>query len=72
MCASILLKFGARIGGIKANSCIDFGVNLFNIQGGIINCTDKTKSNFCQAYRLNCFEEQTENQYVARGVPFGG
>jgi len=36
----------------------------------------KTKSNFYQAYRVNRFEEQAENRYLARlnirGVPFGG
>ena len=68
--ALILLKFGTRIGGLKSNTSIDFWVNLIN------DFTHKSKSNFCQAYRLNCFEEQAENRYVARlnirGVPFGG
>ena len=36
----------------------------------------KVKSNFYQAYRVNYFEEQSENWYVAklniRGVPFDG
>jgi len=36
----------------------------------------KTKLNFYHAYRVNRFEKQTENQYVARlnirEVPFGG
>ena len=36
----------------------------------------KARSNFCQANRFTCFEEQAENWYVARlnirGVPFGG
>ena len=74
--ASILLKFGTRIGGLKANTSINFWVNLINIEGVISDFTHKSKSNFCQAYRLNCFEEQAENRYVARlnirGVPFGG
>ena len=74
--ALILLKFGTRIGGLKANTRIDFWVNLINIEGVISNFTHKSKSNFCQAYRVNCFEEQAENRYVARlnirGVPFGG
>ena len=26
----------------------------------------KAKSNFCRTYRVNCFEEQAENQYVAK------
>jgi len=34
-----------------------------------------SKSNFCQAYSVNSFEEQAENQSVARlnirGIPFG-
>jgi len=51
-------------------------VNLINIQGVISDFTCKVKSNFCHAYRVNHFEEQTENWYVARlnikGVPFGG
>ena len=37
---------------------------------------EKTKSNFCQAYKVNCFEEQIENQSIARlnirVVSFGG
>jgi len=37
----------------------------------------KAKSNFCcHTYKVNRFEEQAENWYVARvnikGVPFGG
>ena len=74
MRASILLKFGTRIGGLKAKTSIDFWVNLINIEGVISDFTHKSK--FCQAYRLNCFKEQAENRYVARlnirGVPFGG
>ena len=76
MRASILLKFGTRIGGLKANSSINFWVNVINIEGVISDFTHKSKSNFCQAYRLNRYEEQAENRYVAklniRGVPFGG
>jgi len=68
--------FGTRIGGLKANTSIDFGVNLINIEGVISDFTHKSKSNFCQAYRVNHFEEQAENWYVARlnirGVLFGG
>ena len=74
MRASILLKCSC-IGGTKANNCINFGVNLFNIQGVISDFTHKTKSNICQTYRVNCFMEQAENQSVAglniTGVPFG-
>ena len=73
--ASILLKFGTRIGGIKKNTYINFGAYLFNIRGVKSDFTHKTKSNFCQANRVNRFEEQTGNWYVAglniRGVPFG-
>jgi len=76
MRASIWLKFGTRIRGLKANTSIAFGVNLINIKEVISDFTHKSKSNFCQAYRVNCFEEQAENWYVARlnirGVPFGG
>jgi len=74
--ASILLKFGTHIGGLKANTSINFWVNLINIEGVLNDFTHKSKSNFCQAYRVNRFEEQAENRYVARlnirGVPFGG
>ena len=75
MCASIWLKFGTRIGGLNVNIRIKFGINLINIRGVISDFTHLTKSNFCQAYRLNCFEEQAENRCVARlnirVVPFG-
>ena len=75
MHASIWLKFGTRIGGLNANNGIKFGINPINIQGVTSDFTHLIKSNFCQAYRLNCFEEQAENRYVARlnirGVPFG-
>jgi len=73
---SILLKFGTCIGGLNANTSIDFWVNLINIEGVISDFAHKSKSSFCQAYRVNRFEEQAENRYVARlnirGVPFGG
>ena len=71
--ASILLKFGTPIGGLKANTSIDLWVNLINIEGVVGDFMHKLKSNFCQAYRVNRFEEQAENWYVARsnirGVP---
>jgi len=74
--ASILLKFGTRIGGLKANTSIDFWINLINIEGVISDFMHKSKSNFCRAYRVKHFKEQAENRYVARlnirGVPFGG
>jgi len=45
-------------------------------QGVISYFTCEAKANFCHAFRVNRFEEQAENQYVARlnirGVPFGG
>jgi len=76
MCASIWLKFGTRIRGLKVNASIKFGINPINIQGVTSDFMHKTKSNFCQAYRVNCFEEQAENRYVTRlnirGVLFGG
>ena len=73
--ALIWLKFGTRtrIGGLKANTSINVWVN---VEGVISNFSHKSKSNFCQAYRVNCFEKQAENQYVARlnirRVRFGG
>ena len=78
MRVSIWLKLGTRIGGLKANTSIKFGINLINIQESTCDFAHKSKSNlrFCQANRVNCFEEQAENQYVVRlnirGVPFGG
>ena len=76
MWASIRLKFGAHIGGLKENTIIIFGINMINIQGVISNFMHKTKSNFFHAYRVKCIEEQAENWYVAslniRGVHFGG
>jgi len=77
VCAAlILLKFGTRIEGLKANTIINFRVNLISIKGVLCDFMHKSKWNFCQAYRINRFEEQAENQYVARlniiGVPFGG
>ena len=74
MHASIWLKFGTHIGGLKANTSINFGVNLFKIQGILSDFMHKGKSNFCHAYRLNCFKEQAKNKFVARlnirAVPF--
>ena len=37
MHASIWLKLGILIGGLKVNTSIKFGANLINIQGVIIN-----------------------------------
>jgi len=39
--ASILLKYGTRIGGLKANTSIDFWVNLINIEKVISDFTHK-------------------------------
>ena len=58
MCALIELKFGTLIGGLKANTRIKFGMNSINSQGIMSNFKQKTKSNFWQTYRINCFEEQ--------------
>jgi len=48
-------------------------MNPINIQGVM---SDFTNSNFCQTYKVNRFEEQIENLYVARlnnrVMPFGG
>jgi len=53
-----------------------WGKNLINNEGVISDFTHKAKSNFCHAYRVNHFEEQAENRYVARlnirGVHFNG
>ena len=76
MHTSIYLKFKTLIGGLKANTSIKFGMNPINIRGVISDFMQKTKSSFSQAYRVNRFEEQFENRYVARlsirVVPFGG
>jgi len=74
MRASIWLKFGTRIGSLNTNISMKFGINLINIRGVTSDFTHLTKLNFCQAYKLNRFEKQAENRYVARlnirGVPF--
>ena len=76
MRASIWLKFRTYIGDLKANISIKSGINLKNIQEDISDFMYKTKLKFFHVYRVSCFEEQVENQYVARlnirGVPFGG
>ena len=76
MRASIWLKFGTCIGGLKANTNVNFGINLINIEGAISCFTHKAKANFCHTYGVNCFKEQSENWYVGRlnikRVPFGG
>jgi len=41
-------------------------VNLINNEGVKSDFMHKTKSSFCHAYRVNRFEEQAENWYVAR------
>ena len=66
MRAPLWLKFGTHIGGLKANTSIKFGINLYIIQGAINNLMHKAKSNFCHTYRVNRFEEQAENPCVAR------
>jgi len=70
------LKFGIHIGGLKENTSVNFGVNLITIEGVISGFMYKARANFCHAYRLNCFEEESKNQYVGRlnigGMPFGG
>jgi len=68
-----MLKFSALNGGSKGY----YQYQIWdNIQGVIWDFTHKTKLNFCQADKVNCFEEQAENRYLARlnirGVPFGG
>jgi len=39
---------------------------MINIQGVISDFTHKAKLNFCHTYRVKCFNEHAENQYVAR------
>ena len=74
MHASIWLKFETRIGGLKENIRINFGINLINIEGIISGFIHKSQLNLCHAYRVNRFEEQAENWFVARlnirGVPY--
>ena len=50
---TVWLKFGTRIRGLKANTSINFGVNLITIEGVISDFTHKVKANFCHAYRVN-------------------
>ena len=51
-------------------------MHLIKIQGVTSDFMHKVKSNFCLAYRVNCFEEQAENQCMAslniKIVTFGG
>jgi len=56
MRASIWLKFGKCIGGLK-NTSIKYGVNLINIKEVKSDFMHKSKLNFCQAYSVNRFEE---------------
>ena len=76
MHASIWLKFGIHIRSLKENTRINFGVNLINIKGIISDFMHKVNTNFCHAYRVNCFKELPENRYLAklniRKVCFGG
>jgi len=64
MHASIWLKFNTPIGGLNTNNSIKCGINPINIRGVTSDFMHLTKSNFCQAYRLNRFEEKAENRYV--------
>ena len=52
MHAPIWLKFGTRIGGLKANTRNNFGVNLINNEGVIGDFTHKAESNFCHTYKI--------------------
>ena len=51
-------------------------MHLIKIQGVISDFMHIVKPGFYHAYRVNRFEEQAENRYVAGlniiGVPFGG
>ena len=76
MHAPIWFEFGIHIGGLKETTNINFGVNLITIEGVISGFMHKAKANFFHTYRVNRFEEQSENRYVGRlnirGVAFGG
>ena len=39
---------------------------MINTQGVMSDFTHKTNLNFSKAYRVNYFQTQAENQYVAR------
>ena len=76
MYALIWLKVGTCLGGLNVSASIKFKVNLMNIQQAISDFMHSAKLSFCHTYRVICFEEQAENQYVARlnitRVSFGG
>ena len=65
MRTSIWLKFGTCIGGLKANDTIIIEVNLIKNEGVKRDFTQKARTNFCHAYRVNHFKEQAENQCLA-------
>jgi len=46
MHAPIWLKYGTHIGGSKANTSINVGVNLINTEEVISDFTRKAKANF--------------------------
>ena len=64
------------INRIKASSGSNFGENRVKVYGVITVYSRKQRSNFRHAYRVNRFEKQAENWFVAGlnigGVPFGG
>ena len=54
----IWLKFGTLIWGLKVNTSIIFGINLFNIQGVTSDFTHKAKSYFCHAYSVTTLRKK--------------
>ena len=60
----IQLKFGTLVGCPEAIIIINFGENPYKVLRVIINHLRKTI--FRHAYRVNCWLDQPENQFVAR------
>ena len=59
MRTSIWLKFSIRIGRLKVNTNIKFGVKLVDVQGGIIDFTRKAVELLSRP-QGNRFEEQAD------------
>ena len=62
--------------GSKGEYQHQFWGNLITIERVLSGFMLKAKANFCHAYKISRFEEQSKNQYASRlnirGVPFGG
>ena len=76
MRAPIWLKFGIRIGSLKANPSIDFQVDLIKIQKFVSDLHINQSQTSVKPTGLTTLRNKLKNQYVARldirGVPFGG